>query len=855
MIVLPFNDNHSNFSIGILIKEAALDKDLLIQNYINPLLKFGFNESDFVAIGTHYNDNNKIPAKDGKIFSGKILKVCKSLQLSTLLVADTNYFKFLTKLTKTTNKIGAVLPCKWDNYEDINILLSTNYQATFYNDKARFTLNESLRALANFIHANQTEIGTNIIETAVYPQTITEIKDALFNLNHYGALTCDIETFGLRFNECSIATIAFAMDQHSGIAFDITHTRKNNTQHLFHMLRDFFRNFQGELIFHNALFDVKVLVYNLFMKHPKDYKGMEEGLHTFRNVHCTQVLTYIATNSTGGNQLDLKSNALEFAGDYAKDDIKDVTKIALPDLLEYNLIDAMATWYVLFKYDDCLLDEELREFYRIIAQPSLIPTIKMMLIGLPMDMKEINKLKLKLKSISNHAKQLLKTDTLVIDATKIINQIACEAANKKLKKLVKTVDQFNVEFNPGSDNHVRILLHDVMELPIVETTKTKLPSTKARVLENHKNRTTNPQHQIIFNSLLDLSSVEIILNNFIKNFEELAFYKEPNEPWLNGNLKTTGTQALRYSSSDPNMQNMPVNSTWGSDIKECFKAPEGWVIGGADFSSLEDRINTILTKDPNKNKVYKDGFDGHCLRAFAYFKEDMPDIINTVDSINSIRKYYPKLRQRSKAPTFALTYEGTWHTLVKNLGLSKSDAIRIEKQYHDLYKVSDEFSKKNIESAAELGYVTLAFGAKLRTPVLRQTLLNRRVTPYEAESEGRSANNAITQSWGVLTNRAVIEFENRLKKLKNGDIRYNVLICNIIHDAIYVLIKKDPKTIKWVNDNLVECMEWNDHPKIKSKDVPMKAELEIGSNLRDQTTIPNKASLAEIERILSGIAE
>lgn len=84
--------------------------------------------------------------------------------------------------------------------------------------------------------------------------------------------------------------------------------------------------------------------------------------------------------------------------------------------------------------------------------------------------------------------------------------------------------------------------------------------------------------------------------------------------------------------------------------------PKGKLFGGADFASLEDRINTLLTKDPNKLKVYTDNYDGHALRAFAYFGDQMPDIVNTVESINSIAiksSPYYHLRQESKSPTFA----------------------------------------------------------------------------------------------------------------------------------------------------------------------------------------------------------
>ena len=67
----------------------------------------------------------------------------------------------------------------------------------------------------------------------------------------------------------------------------------------------------------------------------------------------------------------------------------------------------------------------------------------------------------------------------------------------------------------------------------------------------------------------------------------------------------------------------------------------------------------------------------------------MPDIKDNVESINSISEIYPELRQESKAPTFALTYGGQYHTLIKNCGFSKEKALSIEAKYHELYKESD----------------------------------------------------------------------------------------------------------------------------------------------------------------------
>ena len=848
MLVKAFTSDTTELSIGILIKESAVDEGQIRKHYTDKLVREGIAIENFVAIGARYGTNNKVTAKDGKLFTANILKVAKSLNIKTLLVADTNYYKFLTKVTKTTAKLGAVTPCAWDGYEDINIILSVNYQALYYNDRLGENLDASIKTLVNFLNKGQTKISTNIIKDAVYPVSVNQIQVQLQRLKQHFALTCDIEAFSLRFQDAGIGTIAFGINKHSGVAFDVSHTQRRHTQTILRMLKNFFMEYKGKLIFHNALYDVKVLVYTLFMDHPKDYVGMQQGLEVFKNVHDTQVLTYIAVNSTAGNKLNLKENSLEYTGDYAVDEIKDITKIRLPRLLKYNLVDCLATWYLIEKYDGALKDPKLSSFYTTIGRPSLIPTIKMMLVGLPMNMIKVAAAEGQLRKINDTARTYLAGDPMVKAAEGIIANIACREANKKLKKLVKTPDQFPIPFNPGSPNHVRILLHEVMSLPVIDYTKTKLPSTKAAAIEKHMNHVKGNNEKNVLAALISISGTDIILNNFIKNFKELAFYKEEGEAWLNGNLKTTGTQGLRYSSSDPNMQNMPSTSQYASLIKACFEAPPGWVIGGADFSSLEDRINAILTQDPNKIKVYTDGYDGHCLRAFSYFGHLMAGISDNVSSINSITKKYPELRQRSKTPTFALTYEGTWITLVKNLGLSESEARSIEANYHELYKVSDQWAKRNIEFASKNGYVELAFGAKLRTPVLRQSIVSSSKTTHEAEKEGRSANNAVTQSWGVLTNRAVIEFEERLAK--RPDLIPFVLICNVIHDAIYVLIKKDPAVIEWVNTNLVECMRWNDHPVINSKEVPMEAELDIGPNMAEKITIPNGASIEDITKFL-----
>lgn len=239
-----------------------------------------------------------------------------------------------------------------------------------------------------------------------------------------------------------------------------------------------------------------------------------------------------------------------------------------------------------------------------------------------------------------------------------------------------------------------------------------------------------------------------------------------------------------------------------------------------------------------------EGYDGHCLRAYGYFGDQMPGIVDTVESINSISKLYEAIRQASKAPTFLLTYGGTWIGLVKNLGISEVEAKEIERKYHELYKVSDDWVAGKIKEATKVGYVTVAFGMRLRTPILGKTVLNTSKTPYEAQAEARTAGNALGQSYGMLNNRAGIEFQ---KRTLASPYALDIKPIAHIHDAQYFLIREDIRVLKWFNDNLVECMQWQELPEIQHPEVKLGGDVEVYfPNWASKIALPNNATEKEI---------
>lgn len=852
------------YKIAILVKAASFKEAPIKDTYVNPLVNQGINLGDLIAFTLEYNDVGKAPAKFIKEYLDKLLPALDSIGTTYLYVTDANYFKVLTKQAKAEPHYGYVLDCKIAGYEHMKVVLSLNYQALIYDPALQSKIDMSIHALASVVNGNYVALGSNIIHSAEYPKTTESIAAALQALHQYKELTCDIEAFSLRFNKAGIGTIAFAWDEHNGIAFPVEYEcmlgeisgnlygLKTPNSSVAHLLRRFFETYQGEITWHNAAYDIKVIIYTLWMSNPLDTKGLLMGLEIMcRHFQDTKVIAYLATNSTAGNTLGLKSLAHEFAGNWAVEEITDIRKIKLDELLQYNLVDCLSTWYVKKKYYPVMVADDQKGIYYDLMLPSLKTIIQMELTGMPMDDSKINETREALEKEKNEALDLVVNSPLIRMFNLLIQQTAMDKANAKLKTKQHPIEKFADEvFNPNSGPQLQRLLYEQMGLPVIDLTDTKQPATGADTLEKLINHTEEPAYKEIIGALIRLGKVEKIITSFIPAFEE-GMMKADGMRYLHGSFNLGGTVSGRLSSSKPNMQNLPANSTYGKAIKKCFKAPPGWIFCGADFSSLEDRINALLTKDPAKLRVYTDGFDGHALRAFAYFGDQMPDIVDTVESINSIaekKSPYYHLRQESKSPTFALTYQGTWMTMVKNLGWPEDKAKKVEANYHKLYAASTAWVKERIAEASEKGYSEAAFGLRIRTPLLAQTMLGKSSTPKEAEAEARTLGNAISgQSYGLLNSRAMNVFMDEVRASK---YKYDILPVAQIHDAGYYLIRDDVEVMEFANKGITEAMSWQDLPEIWHEQVKLGAELDIfWPDWSNPITLPNGSDQSGIKAI------
>lgn len=839
-----------------------------IQNaYLKP---HGLDPKDVLVLNTFASPAKKTPsAKEiAAYITEELMPVFTDFAVEYVVVTDAKHFKTMTKATQIDPNLGYVLP---SIFGDQKIVYIPNYQAIFYDpERVKAKIAQGLEALQAHRQGTYQPPGTDVLHTEHYPTKDEEIKawlDQLLAMNC--PLTIDIEGFGLKHHDAGIGTISFAWNQHEGIAFPVDYVpiawadeapygRQERNETRRQMLRDFFEAYKQKAIYHHIAYDAYVLIYQLYMKDILDTEGLLKGMSVLlRDWDCTKLISYLATNSCAGNRLDLKTQSQEFAGNYAMgDDIKDITRIPLKKLLRYNLIDTCSTWFVRNKHWDTLIADDQLEVYETIFKPATLDIVQMQLTGLPVNRERARKVNAELEAEQAASLKAIMQSPIIQGYTHLLNEKWVEKRNQELKIKRVSMADAKEEFNPNSDPQMRTLLYEVLELPVLDLTDSKLPATGAKTLEKLVNHTKSPEILAFLQAMMDFTSVSTILSTFMPSFLNAV---EGPDGWhyLFGGFNLGGTISGRLSSSNPNLTNIPaggdgeatLKGRLGKLIKSLVEAPPGWVFVGLDFNSLEDKISAKTTKDPNKIKVYTDGYDGHSLRAFAYFGDQMPDIMDTVESINSIQKKYKPLRQESKVPTFLLTYAGTYRGMMEQCGFTQEKAQLIEERYHILYKVSDEWIAKKLQQASRTGYATVAFGLRVRTPLLAQVIRGNRSTPHEAEAEGRSVGNAFGQSWCLLNSRAASEF---MGKVRESEFRLDIKPCVQIHDAQYYLIADDVRALAYSNEHLVTAVNWQDHPDIYDELVPLGGEMTIyWPTWAEEIGIPNGANENNIPEIIA----
>ncbi len=565
----------------------------------------------------------KTSTADMKEYLESVKEVLQDFAVEYVVICNSDYYKLFSKEAKSDVNIGYIKEIgHW------KVLYCPDYKSIFYDpDKVKSKIKRSITCINDDLRSCYSPPGS-LEYTATFPKTVDEIFNALQELKKYPALTADIETFSLKLDKAKLGSITFCSGIDKGIAFQIDPSPEQKNLSVRVLLRDFLESYQGTLIFHNISFDATILIYELWMDDITDVQGLYRGMQAMlKNFEDTKIIAYLATNSCAGNELGLKALAQEFAGNYAQEEISDITKIPLDQLLEYNLRDGLATWFVYNKYRPIMIQDNQLNIYETLFLPSLKDIIQMQLTGFPLSMPRVLEVEKELQGDLNRAVEVMNKSTLVQAFMQQQKERWVEKKNKTLKKKQVTLEDAKLEFNPRSHLQLQELLYSFIGLPVINKTDSNMAATDSSTIESLMNHTENQEVKDLLQAFIDFSAVDKILTAFIPAFKNAVY--SPKQDWyfLVGSFNLGGTVSGRLSSSSPNLQNLPATgSRYAKIIKSCFQAPKGWILCGLDFNALEAHIDALVTKDPAKLAVYIHGYDSHMYNAVHYWPETCKDI-------------------------------------------------------------------------------------------------------------------------------------------------------------------------------------------------------------------------------------
>ncbi len=311
-------------------------------------------------------------------------------------------------------------------------------------------------------------------------------------------------------------------------------------------------------------------------------------------------------------------------------------------------------------------------------------------------------------------------------------------------------DDAGHEFNISSPKQLGTVLFDEIGLPAKKKTKSGY-STSADVLEELRNQSPIVDNVLKYRQYTKLNSTYVV-----GLLDKIA-----PDGRIHTSFKQTETRTGRISSTEPNMQNIPVRTELGSRMRKFFVAPEGKVLVDADYSQIELRVMAHLCGDENMSEAFRSGEDIHTSTAAQVF--DMPPFMVT-----------PEMRSAAKAVNFGIIYGIGAFSLSKDIGTSLAQAKKYIADYLARFPKVKEFMDTTVDNAFKTGTVTTMFGRKRRIPELLSS--NKML---QAAGKRIAMNTPVQGTAADLIKIAMINVYNRLKSEK-----LNAKLILQVHDEL-----------------------------------------------------------------------
>lgn len=379
----------------------------------------------------------------------------------------------------------------------------------------------------------------------------------------------------------------------------------------------------------------------------------------------------------------------------------------------------------------------------------------------------------------------------------LIDDMKLAAQSQEIAKRLDELEQkaYEVaeqEFNMNSPKQLQAILFEKMGLPVVKKTPSGTPSTNEEVLQELALDYPLPKLILEYRGLAKLKSTYT---------DKLPKMINPETGRVHTSYHQAVTATGRLSSTDPNLQNIPIRNEEGRRIRQAFVAPHGFKIMAVDYSQIELRIMAHLSGDKALLEAFQQGKDIHAATAAEIIGVD-------IDQVTS------EQRRRAKAVNFGLIYGMSAFGLAKQLGIPRGEAQQYMDTYFERYPGVMQYMEDTRSAAAELGYVETIFGRRLHLPEIKSRNGMRR------KAAERAAINAPMQGTAAdIIKKAMLLVDQWIQQ--EGDGRVKLLMQ--VHDELVFEVQES--ALAEIESKVQQLME-----SAAELDVPLVAEAGHGDN-------------------------
>jgi DNA polymerase-1 len=592
-------------------------------------------------------------------------------------------------------------------------------------------------------------------------QNLNEIDEWINEAEEIGEIAVDTETDSLDPHQANLVGISLSTKIGKACYIPVGHKSKKclNKKDVLKKIKPLLEDPSIKKIGQNIKFDFIIFYMNgIILNSMEDTMLMSYVLDAGKNRHNMDTLSEIHLNhkpikfkelvGTGKKEINFSEVEIDKAKDYAAE-------------------DADVTYRLYKKFHKSLKSEKLSNIYEIFEKPLIKILAFMEIEGIKVDNKFLNILSLKFE--------------------------------KKIEKIQKEIFKISKkEFNIASPKQLGEIIYNDLKIAGLKKTKKGSFATSASVLEDLAFK----GHEFA-KLVLDWRQLSKLKNTYSDSLPE---HLNPNTKRVHTSFLLAATTTGRLASSDPNLQNIPIKTEDGRDIRKAFIAEKDNVLISADYNQIEMRILADLADVKELKKAFKNNEDIHSLTASQIFNID-------------IKKVDKDQRRKAKAINFGIIYGISQYGLAKQINVSNYEAEEFLNAYFAKFPEIKIYMDNTIKFCRKSGYVNNIFGRRSHFNSINDKNFNVR------NFQERAAINAPIQgSASEIMRLAMIRIDKKLEEEKS--IKSKMLLQ--IHDELIFEVKKNEikKMMKIIKDEMISVANSDYH----SFSIPLTVDINSGNN-------------------------